>query len=591
MTPAARRRWIHVTAGLAILAGTWSAGIALFGGIDAQLGSLKVSSNNPVNPLIVAILAGAAAWFLATADERRRFRAWLTASWLLSPRLAPVIAAAAAITVTCFGIFNGARGIGGADAYGYVSQAELWAEGRLSYEEPLVKEFEGKLPPVAFAPLGYLPTGDGSRMAPMYAPGLPLLIAPFRWIGGRDAMFLVVPLLAGLAVWSVYLMGSRLANGVVGAGAAIVLSTSPVFLLHTLITPMSDVPAATAWALALALAVRNQPGAALGAGLAASIAILIRPNLVPLAGIVAAPWLIRAFRRSDARRKAVRCLVAFGLGGVPGVTIVALVNNHLYGSPFLSGQVIGNPPLSLANVPINFSRYVSWLFQTQTYAVLAALLAPVLLARGRASAEDDSPAGAATMLLAFAATVFVSYLPFMLVPEWYWLRYVLPAFAPIFVLMCASVSAVVAKYGRDVRIITVCLVVALVAARTMAFNKGLELHRMGEGEEKYLLVGDYARTRSPDRSVFVSMLFSGTIKYYGGRPIVRYEYIAEDGFDRAIADLVAAGYRPFAVLEESELDAWTKRFGGRSALAALDWAPEIAFDHPSGVRIFDLTKR
>ena len=591
MTAAARTRWVRVTAGIATLAGTWSITIAVFGGVDAQLGSLKISSNNPVNPLILAILAGTTAWILATHDERRRFRAWLQSSWLLSPRLAPVVAAAAAITVTCFGVFNAARGIGGADSYGYVSQAELWAGGRLSYDEPLVREFAGKLEPSAFAPLGYLPTGDGSRMSPIYAPGLPLMMAPFRWLGGREAMFLVVPLLAGLAVWSVYLMGSGLANGTVGAGAAIVLSTSPVFLLYTVVSPMSDVPATACWTFALALVIRNQPRAALIAGLAASAAILIRPNLVPLAGIAAAPWLMHAVLRSDIRRNAVRCATAFAIGAVPGVLIVALHNNHLYGSPLLSGQVIVNPPLSLANVPINLTRYVSWLVGTQTYAVLAAVLAPVLLARGQVTGRDTSPVATATMWLAFVVAVFVSYLPFLQVPEWFWLRYVLPAFPPIFVLMCASGSSFLAKYGRDVRILGVALVVALVSARTMAFVQGLELNRMGESEQKYLLVGDHVRTRSPERSVFVSMLYSGTIKYYSGRPIVCYLFIAEDGFDRAIADLVAAGYRPFAVLEESEVDAWKKRFGGRSSLAALDWTPEIDFDHSSGVRIYDLTKR
>jgi asparagine N-glycosylation enzyme membrane subunit Stt3 len=48
-----------------------------------------------------------------------------------------------------------------------------------------------------------------------------MLMAVFKLIGGAKAVYLVVPLLGGLAVWATFLMGSRLAGAFVGACGAV----------------------------------------------------------------------------------------------------------------------------------------------------------------------------------------------------------------------------------------------------------------------------------------------------------------------------------------------------------------------------------
>ena len=48
----------------------------------------------------------------------------------------------------------------------------------------------------------------------MYAPGLPMQMALFESLGGRDAVFYVMPLLAGVAVWATYALGRVPAGGV-----------------------------------------------------------------------------------------------------------------------------------------------------------------------------------------------------------------------------------------------------------------------------------------------------------------------------------------------------------------------------------------
>ena len=79
--------------------------------------------------------------------------------------------------------------------------------------------------------------------------------------------------------------GAVLHGPLTGVVAALLLATSPIFL-YQLLQPVSDVPAAAWWTLSLFLLTRAQRAAALGAGIAASMAVLTRPNLAPLLVVI-----------------------------------------------------------------------------------------------------------------------------------------------------------------------------------------------------------------------------------------------------------------------------------------------------------------
>src|SRR4030095_9597229 len=130
-----------------------------------------------------------------------------------------------------------------------------------------------------------------------------------------------------------------------GACSAVLVACSPIVLYQS-VQPMSDVPAAAAWMAAL---VSTSPRAA---GLWASMAILIRPNLALLV-LVLAVFRLKAeatggeeFRlKAEATRHSVvsafrRNLlwryVVFLLALLPGVVIMLVLNAARYGSPFAS---------------------------------------------------------------------------------------------------------------------------------------------------------------------------------------------------------------------------------------------------------------
>ena len=103
------------------------------------------------------------------------------------------LAAGMAVAIALVTSLYGARAVGGSDAYGYVSQADLWLKGDLKIDQSFVAEVPWPGSARSFSPLGYRPDPlDYRRLVPQYAPGLPIVLALAKAIAGQTAMFLVV---------------------------------------------------------------------------------------------------------------------------------------------------------------------------------------------------------------------------------------------------------------------------------------------------------------------------------------------------------------------------------------------------------------
>jgi hypothetical protein len=585
------------------LAAIWAVAVALSGGFVVRVGSFRVlSSRDPWNPAIIAALSGLAAWAFTPPAERRRLltvvatsvrsipriavavfvRSPVRAAGRTPPQLAAWLAAIAAVLVVMVGLVKGAPYVGGADVYGYVSQSDLWAMGRLRMEQPLVRDLSWPFAAEALAPLGYRPSLNGTAIVPVYPPGYPMVMAVFRLVAGREAVFWVVPLLGGIAIWATYLMGGRLAGPLAGASAALLLATSPTFLFQLLL-PMSDVPVTAWWALALALLLRERRRAALLSGLAAGVAILTRPNLVPLSVIPGAVLAWRAYRERDLAGPAAGRLFLFAAGVVPACLGVALLNTLLYGSPLAAGYGTFDTLYSWNNLTPNLERYTRWLLQTETPVVLLALLAPFVAARKDRIIMIAWLSGVAVVLL--------SYLFHTPNNTWFWLRYILPAFPLLFSLIGVALAAVLARLDRGVRLIVTALVIGSLSWHGIAFAVNDGIFGVREGERKSLMIGEHIARRLSDRAIFISLQHSGSVRYYSGRLTLRLDRIPEEELDLVIADLRRLGYRPYVLLEGWEEREFRNRFARHSGVGRLDWAPAVLLDHSTKVRIYDPADR
>jgi hypothetical protein len=553
----------------------WAVVVAVTGGFVLALGPLRVSSHRVLPPL----LAGGVAWLGAHLLSGRRMEgAW---SRLRSTLIAltPASAAILAAVVFATGVAHTSRVAGGSDCFGYVSQAELWMRGTLIQTDPLAYSLANRVSPHVFAPLGYQVGPRRGSIVPLYPPGLPLLMAGAGLAFGREAPFLVVPACGGLLVVLTCFLGRFVGDRLAGLVSAALLAATPSFVLQ-LVQPMSDLPAAAAWAGAVALGLWGTgAGSALGSGLTASVAVLIRPNLALLAGAVALP----VFLRPGAGR--LRSLGAFGAGLVPGAATLAAVNHALYGSPLRFGYGDVGPYFAAAHVVPNLVLYTRWLVETQGPLVLLALVAPFVWRRGGASGSSRPRPPLAPFVL-FGATLVAVYALYLTFENWTYVRFLLPGMPVALVLAVTSARASLQRVG----VLRVPLLVALVAAslgwgvRGIRTLKPLEL---GVAEARYVTVARYVARTLPDSSAFICVLYSGSLRYYAQRETLRFDWLDPGRLEWLVDRLERRGYRPYFLLEEWEEPLFRKRFAAHTPLGALDWPPLASLEAPAVVRIYD----
>jgi len=524
---------------LTLIGSSWSAFLTFAGGTAIQTPWGRLSSRDPVRPLGLAFLAAIAFACSPRATPRESPDA---GRW--PRRLAVAIALVACLGGIRFGTFTA----GGSDPSGYVSEAALWRDGRLTRTAPAwVADAPWADAARTASPLGYRPGPSAGTQVPTYPPGLPLLMLLAHAVIGFNGEYFVVPLSAALLVWATYRLGARLSSPWGGVASASLIATSPPFLMW-LVMPMGDVPVTAACTLALVCGLLGTTGGAAGAGAAMAVAILIRPNLVPLAAVVA---LAVACAATSGRRTR---LLTYGATVMIGPLAVAALNWAVYGSPLESGYGYAISLFSPAFVWPNLERYTSWFVSAQTMIPLAGLLAPFVV-RSR-----ERRLIALTIVWGVPALILLLYLPYLPFDDWSYLRFLLPAYPPLFAGVSIVLADVAGRWGnrRWVRPV-LALGVGLLALRGLDYsNAPTDLART---EPRYrtaaLKVADV-----PAETVFVAFQHSGSLRYYTGRDILRWDLMDARSIDRAVEYLEQRGYRLLWVGDPAEASAMQQQLAG-----------------------------
>jgi hypothetical protein len=452
----------------------------------------------------------------------------------------------------------GAFAVGGSDSHCYAGQARMFLDGRLSLAAPLQAPVPWPNAAATFAPSGFAPgpRADGGS-APLCPAGLALTMAAAMRVAGDAALFAVVPLCGLLAVWSTWLLGRRLAGPVVGGASALLVTCSPTFL-YQLMQPMSDVPAAALWTAALAAALgppeTGQPriGRSLAAGLLAGAAIMMRPNLAPLAVIPAA--LAWPFRRPVA---------AVAAGIAPGIAAVSLLQAAIYGAPWRSGYGDLGQLFSLGHVAANIVNYPSWLASAHSPVLALGLLGP-LAARRRA---------AAWLLLAFVAGVFAAYVPYVPFTDWWYTRFLLPALPVLVVLTVVALERAARRLpARTATAVFAVLVLAL-GGYWLERADALSVFRLKTLEQKYAELGRFAASRLPPNAIVLAAQPTGSVRFYADLPTLSWDAIEPAWLDRVLQECRSRSLAPYFVVEAWERESFRRHFRGHSPAADLDWPP------------------
>jgi len=564
---------------LIALSVVWALAVALTGGIDFRPYGIPFKSTDPdrASYLVLvlvfvygAVFRGRAPTHVSWIEDRGQ---WLAR---MVERRAVAIALALSAVVCALGVVYGAHAAGGSDSYGYISQADLWLAGDLVTEQPIAREVPWPDARWTFTPLGYRPTEDGRAIVPTYSYGLPVLMAAAKLVAGMCGLYLVTPLLGALMVGMTYLLGAQLWSPAIGVVAAALMATSPTFLFMQM-NPMSDVPVSGVFTAALAIALSRRRAAAFWTGVMVSLAIFIRPNLVPLGAIVLAWFVVRAAGWRDRLREA----IWFGVGGFPLVAAVAVTNALVHGSPLSSGYGSLDGYYAWSHVWPNVKQFGAWLLGSETPFVLLFVVPLVLLRR-----LDREPRSRVLLVALFGAGVWGCYLFYTPYDAWWYLRFLLPAFPPMLVLAAIGLRRALGRLGSSQRAIVFGGVILAVLAARIDRVREENILGLWEGGVVYTTAAEYVRKELPPNAVILTVQHSGSMRYYADRLTVRWDWIGPEWWPRALEVLRQMGYRPYLLVSRFEEAQLRRRFsfGPNEDAPGTIMADSL---HPHGVVLYD----
>jgi hypothetical protein len=531
--------------------------LAVSGGFRTTVGGLRISMRSPLPIAILSVILFAI-WYVTARREASVARD-LDCAWAGLNRHSTFVAATALAAVVMTGVFA-TSSAAGADASGYISEAWMLGSGRLFQADELADVRRGN-DPYLTSPLGWRPSGE-DRQAPTYPPGLPALMAIPHAIAGVTGASALVILSAGIAIFATGRLAFLLGGNIAAVIAAAFIAFTPVFIYQS-IQPMSDVPVTAAWMLCFVMLGRGG-SADLFAGLACGLAVLIRPNLAPLAIV---PLFI-------ARRR-VRFAIPVAIAGV----LLALLQSLWYGSPIRSGYGSADELFALSNVAPNASRYVRWLMGTAPALLLSVFGALRLRANRLAQG-----------LFAFAVFVVASYLVYAVFDDWSYLRFLLPAMAIFAVFASIELSAWIDRWPVPIRPLLLFAIALGVTAHALWVARSMDTFKLADQLRRVSVVADFINEDVPPAAVIVAGEQSGSMRYYTERPILRWEAAAPDALAAAMTTLEQSRRPVYIVLDAWEDGLFRTKFAALPA-GALDWPPILDAGTSHRTRLWKLSDR
>lgn len=348
---------------------------------------------------------------------------------------------------------------------------------------------------------------------------------------------------------------------------------------------MSDVPAAACWMAAWAMTLRPGAGAAAASGLLATIAVMTRPNLVPLAAVIGLTWLWTSAAINRWRTWQIRKAVIFGACAAIGPLLVAWSQAVFYGGVATSGYPRAEAFFRLSYFWPNLTTYPDLFLQVHgTLPLLGLLALPLVVWR-----IDVFSSRARSMVLTgfvMAVANVAAYLFYLPYDTAFFLRYFLVTIS-VLLLLYAAVVAAVAKWLWSRRVGAWAVPLLVVGALWPAVRRP-DITRFLLGErrsfERIQLMGHYLEAALPRNAVALAFYHTGALSNYAHCNVVRLDLIDPTALDRTIADLTAAGTPPVFVIDELlEQAQFLERFKG-SRFGALDWPPRAEFVTTSRIR-------
>lgn len=457
---------------------------------------------------------------------------------------AGVIGWAAFLSMTC----------GGADSYGYVSAADRLLDGALVQHEPLARVMPFADGINAATPLGYTPSRQvADASVPVYPLGLPALMALARVAAGVDGPFFVAPVMGLVLIGAVYTLAASITGDrMLALIAAALAAVHPVVFTYS-IQPMSDVPAAACFLVAVAALARRSPWPVL-AGVAAAVCLAIRPALAPaLAALVVVPSLVR--RRADTR-----AALMYGVPLAAGVAVQLSTQWYLYGHPLANGYAAMGTLFSVERLGANARSHGYWAWRA---------IGPVFLGAMAIGLAVSAPI-VRRLAAVIVTTVAMPYLVYRTFDHWETLRFLLPALVLLAIPAAAGLLAVSRRVAGEAGGPLLAVVLAgAIAATWASWLRANDVFGMPALETRYRTAGDLVGQTTPPHAVILAALHSGSIRYYAHRASISWDRVPSGAMPATVAALKQAGHPVYLLVDGDEERRQFESLHGATA----DWLP------------------
>jgi hypothetical protein len=195
-------------------------------------------------------------------------------------------------------------------------------------------------------------------------------------------------------------------------------------------------------------------------------------------------------------------------------------------------------------------------------------------------------------MLVTTASACSVYLVYLTYDVWWYLRFLLPAWPPIFLASSVGLDAF-ARRGVGARaVVTAVILAAGVGGVAFAHSHGV--FRIGDVERRYATIARLVAETTEPGAVILTGEHAGTLRYYAGRETLRYDFLDAAWLDRTLEWLAARGHRPYILVEDWEQPTFEAKFGAANAEGRLSYSPVLAWQsrHAAGwVYLYDPSRK
>jgi hypothetical protein len=257
---------------------------------------------------------------------------------------------------------------------------------------------------------------------------------------------------------------------------------------------------------------------------------------------------------------------------VAGV-FLALLQWVLYGSPLRSGYGTADQLFALTNIVPNLSRYALWLVTTAPLLVLAPLGVMSSLA-----------------LAVFAALVTAAYLVYAVFDHWSYLRFLLPAMAVMAIFTGIVLLSWLQRLPLTARAPVLLVLLLGVSAHGIGTARARDTFSLADQLRRVEQLASEMVRAEPETSVIVSGEQSGSLRYYTGRSILRWDAATPEALASAIEEVVDNGSPVSIALDAWEEEPFRQKFRGVPGLA-LDWPAAVEAGTSHRTKLWRLVDR